>query len=89
MPTRLWQIPIVDKQNQPPEIPPISQPTTQYANAAGAINSADYTVHLANIVYDCNTQKELLQFYHVTMFSPVKKLCWKQHNRTTSKGGQV
>eukprot|EP00957_Ditylum_brightwellii_P004450 337188-Ditylum_brightwellii.AAC.1 len=40
-PTRLWQIPIVDK--QPPEISSISQPTTRYANAAVAINSADYT----------------------------------------------
>eukprot|EP00957_Ditylum_brightwellii_P019236 1450137-Ditylum_brightwellii.AAC.1 len=71
-PTRLWHIPIVDKQIQPPEIPLISKPNTQHANAAVAINSADYTMHLANSVYDCNTQKELLQFYHATMFSPDK-----------------
>eukprot|EP00957_Ditylum_brightwellii_P108507 8276288-Ditylum_brightwellii.AAC.1 len=45
----------------------------EYANAAVAINSADYTMHLANSVYDCNTQKALIQFYHATMLSRVKK----------------
>eukprot|EP00957_Ditylum_brightwellii_P039024 2949643-Ditylum_brightwellii.AAC.1 len=30
-------------------------------------------MHLTNSVYDCNTQKELMQFYHATMLSPVKK----------------
>eukprot|EP00957_Ditylum_brightwellii_P104221 7938811-Ditylum_brightwellii.AAC.1 len=70
--TRLWRIPIIDKPAnipvQPPEAP------MEYANAAVAINSADYTMHLANIVYDCNMQKELIQFYYATMLSPVKKM---------------
>eukprot|EP00957_Ditylum_brightwellii_P061729 4684011-Ditylum_brightwellii.AAC.1 len=47
--------------------------TIEYANAAVAINSADYTMHLANSVYDCNMQKELIQFYYATMLSLVKK----------------
>eukprot|EP00957_Ditylum_brightwellii_P109063 8320083-Ditylum_brightwellii.AAC.1 len=43
IPKRLWQMTIVDKQIKQPEIPLVSQPTTQYANATVAINSADYT----------------------------------------------
>eukprot|EP00957_Ditylum_brightwellii_P019112 1439473-Ditylum_brightwellii.AAC.1 len=29
---------------------------------------------MANSVYDCSTQKQLIKFYHSTMFSPVKKV---------------
>eukprot|EP00957_Ditylum_brightwellii_P009415 711803-Ditylum_brightwellii.AAC.1 len=52
-PTRLWRIPIVDKPAQPPnnqhEYANIAVMPIEYANAAVAINSADYTMHLANI----------------------------------------
>eukprot|EP00957_Ditylum_brightwellii_P057732 4377370-Ditylum_brightwellii.AAC.1 len=58
MPTRLWRIPIVDKPAQPPDDQPeytnAAVTTMEYANAAVAINSADYTMHLTNSVYDCN-----------------------------------
>eukprot|EP00957_Ditylum_brightwellii_P116053 8853455-Ditylum_brightwellii.AAC.2 len=76
--TRLWQIPIVDKPAQiteaPPEYANAAVAPMEYANAAVAVNSANYTMHLANSVYGCNTQKELIQFYHATMLSLVKKM---------------
>eukprot|EP00957_Ditylum_brightwellii_P142088 10825915-Ditylum_brightwellii.AAC.1 len=45
----------------------------QYANAAIQLITKDYTVHMANSMYDCNTQKELIKIYHETMLSPVEK----------------
>eukprot|EP00957_Ditylum_brightwellii_P133299 10163944-Ditylum_brightwellii.AAC.1 len=30
-------------------------------------------MHVANSVYDCSTQEQLIKFYHSTMFSPIKK----------------
>eukprot|EP00957_Ditylum_brightwellii_P082827 6296685-Ditylum_brightwellii.AAC.1 len=56
MQTRLWRIPIVEK----------TMPTTQlqvehsYANAAVRLSTQDYTVYLANSVYDCNVQQQLI-----------------------------
>eukprot|EP00957_Ditylum_brightwellii_P169628 12911414-Ditylum_brightwellii.AAC.1 len=44
-----------------------------YANTATAINSADFTMHIDKSVYDCNTQKELIQFYYATILSLIKK----------------
>eukprot|EP00957_Ditylum_brightwellii_P188505 14350842-Ditylum_brightwellii.AAC.1 len=29
---------------------------------------------MANSVYDCSTQEQLIKFYHSAMFSPVKKV---------------
>eukprot|EP00957_Ditylum_brightwellii_P151698 11552517-Ditylum_brightwellii.AAC.1 len=69
MQTRLWRIPIVEK----------NTPTTQlkveycYANAAVQLSTPDYTVHLSNSVYDCNTQHQLIRYYHAALFSPTKK----------------
>eukprot|EP00957_Ditylum_brightwellii_P051043 3870212-Ditylum_brightwellii.AAC.1 len=69
MQTRLWQIPIVEK----------TTPTTQlqvehsYANATVRLSTTDYTVHLANSVYDYNTQQQLIRYYHAALFSPTKK----------------
>eukprot|EP00957_Ditylum_brightwellii_P022206 1675841-Ditylum_brightwellii.AAC.1 len=60
MQTRLWRMPIVDKST------PAAQLTIEhsYANAAVQLFTPDYTVHLANSVYDCNTQQQLIKYYH-------------------------
>eukprot|EP00957_Ditylum_brightwellii_P194496 14813814-Ditylum_brightwellii.AAC.1 len=44
-----------------------------YANAAVQLSTPDYTVHLANSVYNCNTQQQFIKYYHVVLFSPTKK----------------
>eukprot|EP00957_Ditylum_brightwellii_P053065 4023683-Ditylum_brightwellii.AAC.1 len=76
--TRLWKIPIVDKgestQSNTP-LPSIKYATEgEYGNAAVQLVTNDYTMHMTNSVYDCLTQKQLIKFYHSTMFSPVKKV---------------
>eukprot|EP00957_Ditylum_brightwellii_P193715 14751213-Ditylum_brightwellii.AAC.1 len=58
----------------------------EYANATVAINNADYTIHLTNSAYDCNTQKELIQFYHAAMLSPVKKTLLEAARRGYLRG---
>eukprot|EP00957_Ditylum_brightwellii_P052152 3954443-Ditylum_brightwellii.AAC.1 len=74
MQTRLWRIPIDDKST------PAAQLTVEhsYANAAVWLSTPDYTAHLANSVYNCNTQQQLIKYYHAAL----------QHNGATSKGGQ-
>eukprot|EP00957_Ditylum_brightwellii_P153029 11648906-Ditylum_brightwellii.AAC.1 len=34
-------------------------------------------MHMANNVYNCSTQEQLIKFYHITMFSPVKKVLFE------------
>ena len=67
-PTRLWRIPIVDKSTPKVQL----QIEHSYANAAVQLSTPDYTVHLANSVYDCNTQQQLILYYHAALFSPTK-----------------
>eukprot|EP00957_Ditylum_brightwellii_P189584 14431164-Ditylum_brightwellii.AAC.1 len=68
MQTHLWRIPIIDKST------PAAQLMIEYsyANASVRLSTPDYTVHLANSVYDCNTQQQLIKYYHATLFSPTK-----------------
>eukprot|EP00957_Ditylum_brightwellii_P134055 10220504-Ditylum_brightwellii.AAC.1 len=79
--TRLWRIPIVDKEASAPENTPLpnSNYATQeeYGNAMVQLVTNDYTMHMANSVYDCSTQEQLIKFYHSIMFSPVKKVLIK------------
>eukprot|EP00957_Ditylum_brightwellii_P073754 5605259-Ditylum_brightwellii.AAC.1 len=55
---------------------PKTKYTTQeeYGNAAVQLVNNDYTMHVANSVYDCSTQEQLIKFYHSTMFSPIEKV---------------
>eukprot|EP00957_Ditylum_brightwellii_P129827 9902772-Ditylum_brightwellii.AAC.1 len=69
--TQLWKIPIVNK--TAPIHQQSKEETIAYANAAIQLSTLDYTMHMANSVYDCSTQEQLTKFYHTTMFSPVKK----------------
>eukprot|EP00957_Ditylum_brightwellii_P063721 4835806-Ditylum_brightwellii.AAC.1 len=79
--TRLWRIPIVDKEATSLEHTPLpnARYTTQeeYGNATVQLVTNDYTMHMANSVYNCSTQEQLIKFYHSTMFSPVKKVLIK------------
>jgi hypothetical protein len=80
--TRLWRIPIVEKQQLTREI----IPNEQYANAAVQLNTPDYALHLANSVYDCSTQEQLIKFYHATLFSQTKKTLLEAARRGYLRG---
>eukprot|EP00957_Ditylum_brightwellii_P170941 13011372-Ditylum_brightwellii.AAC.1 len=41
---------------------------------------------MANSVYDCSTQQQLIKFYHNTMFSPVKKVLLEAAQRKYLQG---
>eukprot|EP00957_Ditylum_brightwellii_P004109 312049-Ditylum_brightwellii.AAC.1 len=82
MQTRLWRIPIVDKRT------PAVQLTIEhsYAFAAVRLSTPDYTFHLANSVYDCNTQQQLIHYYHTALFSPTKMTLIKAAQRGYLQG---
>eukprot|EP00957_Ditylum_brightwellii_P107915 8231917-Ditylum_brightwellii.AAC.1 len=65
---QLWKIPIAN--NTTPIHQQSKETTIEYANAVVQLSAPDYTMHMANSVYDCSTQEQLTKFYHTTMFSP-------------------
>eukprot|EP00957_Ditylum_brightwellii_P036377 2754426-Ditylum_brightwellii.AAC.1 len=88
--TKLWRIPIVDKEPTSTEHTQLLNAACatqeEYGNAAVQLVTDNYTMHMANSVYDCSTQEQLIKFYHSTMFSPVKRVLIKAARRKYLQG---
>eukprot|EP00957_Ditylum_brightwellii_P098295 7489562-Ditylum_brightwellii.AAC.1 len=65
-----------DKSNQLWRIPLTTKDTTK-EEAIAVNDTEDVEYNLANSIHECNTQKQLIQYYHVTFFSPVKSTMMK------------
>jgi hypothetical protein len=50
------------------------------------LSTPDYTAHLANSVYACNTQQKLIKYYHAALFSPTKTTLIKAAQRGYLQG---
>eukprot|EP00957_Ditylum_brightwellii_P014936 1125999-Ditylum_brightwellii.AAC.1 len=82
--TWLWKIPIVNKTK--PIHQQSKETTNEYANAAVQLSTTDYTMHMANSVYDCSTQEQITKFLHITMFSSVKMVLLEAARRKCLQG---
>eukprot|EP00957_Ditylum_brightwellii_P160319 12204046-Ditylum_brightwellii.AAC.1 len=60
------------RKHKPPEGITTPSPMEQYVMVAVQVNSPNYTIHLANSIYDCSTQGQLSKFYHATLWRPCK-----------------